>query len=138
MNENGEIISWRWEPSPQSMRMMSDPLRRAMQDVDLFLEGRLAPVPRNSISILAPPKRESIDLIQRSVGLGLFLEFFIVLFAKVYLPRAGVFELKRGFGHLFDVERPLRRVIAPGNVTDFGRCFMLSQCHGIHNRLHKV
>ena len=55
MNENGEIINWRWEPSPQSMRIMSEPPLTAIQEVALSRDGTLAPVPRKSSSNMFIP-----------------------------------------------------------------------------------
>jgi hypothetical protein len=98
-----------------------------MQEVDLSLDGTLAPVPRNRISISRP----SIDLVEGPVGLGLFLEFFVMLFAEVDLACGRVLEAQRGFRHLLDVEGPFSWLVAAFHAAYLSLDIMICQCHAL-------
>ena len=124
MNENGEIIICLCDPSPQSMRMMSEPPLTAIQDVALSRDGTLAPVPRKSSSNMLS-SLSVVDSVDLSVVLGLFLVLLVVLLAEVHLAEVVALECELRSGDLLDVERSLGVILASGYVAFRGNGVML-------------
>jgi hypothetical protein len=52
-----------------------------------------------------------------------------VLLAEVDLPEVLTLQGEGALGDLLDVERPLGRIAASGNVAYLLGCFVLCQCH---------
>jgi len=90
MKENGDIISWRCEPSPQSNNTTLPLILIATQGSERSRDGTLAPVPAKRISTIS-----ITQLLEFSILFGFFLELTVMILAK--MRRSGAFRFQCEF-----------------------------------------